>query len=100
MQCTPTCTILRLRNAPVHPAIRAASKAAGERGLRTVRSIRRQTVRLSAGRAGASGPIRGSVAIFFAPVAAQARNRATASPARTSSMMVCARRNARPCKSK
>lgn len=48
--------------------------------------------------AGASGPIRGSVAIFFAPVAAQARNRATASPARTSSMTVCARRNARPCK--
>ena len=100
MQRTPTCTISRRRNAPVRHAIRAASKAAGARGLRTVRSTPRQTVRLSVGRAGASGPIRASVAIFFAPVAAQARNRATASHARTSSTTAYARRNVRPCRSK
>lgn len=94
------CIILHRRNASVRNATKAANRAAGVRARKTVKGTRRRIVHPSAGRAGVSVLIHASVAIFFAPVAVPAPNRATVLPARISSMMACARRNVRPCKSK
>lgn len=84
----------------VRSATRVASRVAGEKDLRTVRGTRRRTARHNAGKAGASGPIHESVVIFFAPVAALALNKATASLARTFSTMEFVHRSVHQCKSK
>lgn len=94
------CITLHRQNAYVQRATRVATRAAGAKVRRTVRSSRRRTVHLNAGRAGASVLISENVAIFFARVVVPVPNKATVLLVRISSTTACARRNVRLCKSK